>query len=386
MKLARTTIYTIALIVILLIAARIALPYVVLNYVNNYLQNDLEGYTGSIDDVHISLYRGAYGIDSLKIKKMNGDVPVPFIAIDHIDFSVEWSALLEGAVVGEVKTINPKVNFVDGPTKAQQQTGEEADWRKTLDDLFPLNINRWEVQNGEVHFRNFSTKPVVDLHLSQVNMVGHNFRNSYKTEEQLPASITGSAVVLDDGKLSLQTRLNPLQNPLAFNLALEAKAIDLSKLNEFLQAYGGIDVQKGRFEMYTEVKGSENRFQGYVKPLLTDVKIMDPSDKKDNPGKIVWEGFVGFLNMVFKNWNKDRLATKIPIEGDLSNPEVNVWQTIMGVLKNAFVEAIQPGLEGKVDLSTVGDTEEKDQAPTRVGRAYDKAEKKVEDAIRDIVK
>jgi uncharacterized protein YhdP len=385
MKLTKRAISILVVVVVLLIGLRIALPYIVLNYANKVLKNDLEGYTGSIDDVSMSLYRGAYGIDSLKILKLNGKSPVPFVSVDHIDFSIEWRALLKGAVVAEVTTVHPALNFVDGPTEAQQQTGEEGNWQQVLDELFPLKINQWKVENGEVRFRNFSTQPKVDLHITNMNLVARNLRNSYKDSEQLPASVEGSALVLGDGKLNLNARLNPLKNPLAFDFNLQMTNVSLPKLNNFLEAYGGFDVEKGKLEVYTEVKGSENKFQGYVKPLLTDVKVIDETDKMKKPRELVWEGVVGLTNMIFKNWNKDRLATRVPIEGDLSDPEVDTWKTIVEVLRNAFIEAIQPGLEGKVDLSTVGDNKD-GEAPTELGRRYDKAERKVEEAIKSIVK
>ncbi len=42
----------------LLTGARLALPYVVRHYLNKTLQNDIEGYTGSVHDVDIHLIRG----------------------------------------------------------------------------------------------------------------------------------------------------------------------------------------------------------------------------------------------------------------------------------------------------------------------------------------
>ena len=64
-------------ILILLIAIRIALPYILLKLVNRELQN-IPGYTGHVDDINVALYRGAYKIKMIKLEKTGGKVPVPF--------------------------------------------------------------------------------------------------------------------------------------------------------------------------------------------------------------------------------------------------------------------------------------------------------------------
>jgi sRNA-binding protein len=63
------------------------------------------------------------------------------------------------------------------------------------------------------------------------------------------------------------------------------------------------------------------------------------------------------VNTVFKNYREKQLATKIPISGDLSNPDVDTWTAVVKVLENAFVQAISPDLDGSVNLGNLSDTE-----------------------------
>jgi flagellar basal body-associated protein FliL len=65
----KKTIIIISIIIVILIGVRVALPYLVVNYVNKVLA-DIPGYQGSIKGVNIDLYRGAYVIDSLDIQKL----------------------------------------------------------------------------------------------------------------------------------------------------------------------------------------------------------------------------------------------------------------------------------------------------------------------------
>lgn len=63
-------------LLVLFIAFRIALPYILLRYVNRQLTL-IEGYTGHIDDIDVALYRGAYTIKTIRLDKKSGKIPVP---------------------------------------------------------------------------------------------------------------------------------------------------------------------------------------------------------------------------------------------------------------------------------------------------------------------
>src|SRR6478736_1951346 len=77
-------------LLVLLIALRIALPYILLKLVNKELQN-IPGYTGHVDDIDVALMRGAYKIKMIKLEKTSGKVPVPFFSAPLIDLSLQWA-------------------------------------------------------------------------------------------------------------------------------------------------------------------------------------------------------------------------------------------------------------------------------------------------------
>src|SRR5262245_22824545 len=77
-----------AAVAIVLIGARIALPFVVEEYANRKLAA-LHSYDGHVGDIDIHLWRGAYSIDDLVIVKTGAKRPVPFFSAQRIDLSVE---------------------------------------------------------------------------------------------------------------------------------------------------------------------------------------------------------------------------------------------------------------------------------------------------------
>jgi len=67
---------------------------------------------------------------------------------------------------------------------------------------------------------------------------------------------------------------------------------------------------------------------------------------KDNPLQLFWEALVEGITDLFKNQPKDQFATVIPLEGDLTNPQTSLLTILGNVLRNAFIRAYLPRLQG----------------------------------------
>ena len=63
---------------VILIAFRIYLPYLVLHIVNKKL-TEIKGYNGHVHDIDIRLLLGSYRIKDIELNKTGGKVPVPFL-------------------------------------------------------------------------------------------------------------------------------------------------------------------------------------------------------------------------------------------------------------------------------------------------------------------
>ena len=271
-------------IIVLLILARIALPYVVTNYVNKVLA-DLEGYTGSITDVDISLYRGAYQIHGLDIQSVNENIKTPFVAIKTIDLSVEWHALLDGSVVGEIKLIEPDLNFAAGPAEGEVQTGEENDWTKTITDLMPLQVNRFEIINGKISYIDNFVEPKVDIYFNDFDAVATNLNNSTDSKEALPSSIRATSSTIGGGSFKADCKINILKLIPDFDLNASIENTNVPALNNFFKAYAGVDAERGQFNFYTEIALVDRELDGYFKPLVKDLKVLKWGEEEEKGGE-----------------------------------------------------------------------------------------------------
>lgn len=224
----------------------------------------------------------------------------------------------------------------------------------------PLEINRLEFRDSRLQYIDNTSKPPVNISMTDVDVLALNLRNSYDSASVLPARIDAEATVYD-GRLDVEMKLNPLAEVPTFDMNASWKNTNLVKMNEFFQAYAKLDVNSGTFGLYTEVAAKEGNFTGYVKPLLEDVDILGKEDRKDNILRKVWEGITGTVSEVFENQSEETFATKIPFEGRIENPKANIFFAIMQILENAFINALQPSIDQQINLTTV-DQEQAEEA------------------------
>lgn len=339
------------LIVLILIGIRIALPFWVEDYINQSI-DDIPEYTGSVSDVDMHLYRGAYSVDSLILDKVEANNEVPFVAIDQVDLSIEWSALFNGAIVGEVLLIAPDINFI-APNNDQGEFGKEVDWTEHVKNMLPIQINRFAIQEGTIRYLDFSSSPQIDIPLDDLNLEILNISNAEDIEEDLPSSINLTAVSIGGGDLNIQADANLLKQIPDIDLNFEFEQVDLTDLNDFLEAYARVDAEGGEFNLYSEIIIEDAIVEGYVKPIIRELKIVDL--EKGTVLEVAWEGIVGFLTEVFENQPADQFASQVPLEGDLNNLEPGIFPAIWNIFRNAFVNAFSMQTEGEINFET--DTE-----------------------------
>ncbi|MDF2455912.1 MAG: hypothetical protein K0R51_1905 [Cytophagaceae bacterium] len=351
---------TLLSIVVLLVIARLMLPYFVTKYVNKVLA-DLDGYTGKIDDVDIALIRGAYVIQGLQIDKTGGNVPVPFVKCEAIDLSVEWRALLHMQVKAEVELEKLVLNFVSGPTKETSQSGKEADWTEALDKLLPIQVNRFAINNGTITYKDFHTDPKANLFLNDLQVVATNLSNIVDKQKALPSSLYVSASSIGNGNLLITGALNVLKKIPDADLNVKFTDVDLTSLNAFTKAYAKFDFEKGQMSLFSEMALADGKIDGYVKPILNKVKVLNWSEEEEPALNKLWQGVIGVTEDVFKNHKKDQFATKVEIHGDLNKTETDVWDAVINILRNGFIEAFQKKLDESVDYkAALSPTEKKE--------------------------
>lgn len=334
-----------------LIALRLALPHLVTDYVNRELHS-LKSYEGSVEDVDIHLWRGAYSVRGVRIVKTGSARPVPFFRADHIDFSIEWRSLLHGRLVAEGVFFAPDLNLVQAEEKEKSQLGTEVDWTQKVKAMSPFSFNAVRVRDGRATFAapGIETKDALTVEHVDGELV--NLTNVVKQGEETFASFHATARVLGNAPLTLDGTLDPWAAQPTFDVRTQLKGVQLPRVNPWLDKYIKAAAERGEFELYLEAAAADGAFKGYAKPFMRDVE-MKRSDPAQGPVKRLWANVVDFAADVLKNKDTGDVAARIPFSGTIKNPKAGVFETMLSVLHNAFVSAFSRSLENSISLRDV---------------------------------
>jgi hypothetical protein len=338
----------------LLLAGRMALPLVVKRLVNDRLQR-IPDYTGSVKDIDLHLWRGAYTLHGFAILRQNGRVQEPFFLAKEINFSLAWGELWHRKIVSNINIDHGQLNFVKGASAEESQTDLDRRWQNVIQDIFPIDITHLEITDGLLRYVDTTRKPNVNVFVTHMRATAAGLRNrpGEAASGEFPAEITIEGDSLGAGKLKLLLVAEPLAAEPHFHLSLKLDYVNLPALNESLRAYANVDVGRGTFRLVAEMAGRDGGFQGYVKPFFEDLDFHNLEDKDKGIGSRVWEHIVAGLAWLVKNKARDQVATRIPFEGKFGDAKYGLFATITNLFRHGFIRAFNPTVEGSVRADNI---------------------------------
>jgi hypothetical protein len=361
------------LVIAALVGFRLYLPTLVTQIVNDKL-DEIPGYKGRIDGVSIHIWRGAYTIHGPYLKKEEGKIPKPFLEAKDVDISVNWPALLHFTIVGKVTFDKLHVNIVNGPSAGQKQTSMDLSGIQKLKELVPLRIDKLEVTDGEVHYGNPWGKPPFDIYLDDIELIARNLTNSDKISKSLVATLAAKGKAMKSGHFKVDASIDPYTKHPTFEVKLELKDLQVRELNAFAEDAAAVDIKTGTLGVFAEANAKEGSIHGYIKPLIHDLDI---ANIKNNATVLeTLKGIaVEIVSAIFRNRPHEQIGVKVDFHGSLEKPEISIWDTIVSLLQNAFIKALEPKLEGGVAPKA-------DQAQTAGGGKDDEKMKESQDKTK----
>lgn len=336
-------------VVVVLVGVRLALPWMVEDYVNRTLEQ-VEDYSGRVDEIDIALWRGAYRIKGLNIEKRTAKNLEPFFSAPAIDLSVSWRKLFHGSLAAEIVFWQPRVNVVESDEEDESQTGQEVDWHKKFEELFPFSLDRVLIDDGEVRFRtpDIQAKDAIVIN----NIMGdiRNLTNVADSDADAFATFDFSGRVFD-APLQVQGRANPAAATPTFDVNAQMDQVPVPELNPWLRKYVNVDAEAGVFALFVELAAADGFFYGYAKPFSEGIEIFDLSDDSKSLLNKAWEAIVDVTAKVLENSEDKDVGTRIPIQGRIDDPEAGVWRAIVNALRHAFVGSFSQSLEHSVSLN-----------------------------------
>lgn len=208
-----------------------------------------------------------------------------------------------------------------------------------------LRLDTLKLTNSQVGFLNEATKPSYRVFMTKVDLKLENLNNQAghgKSPFQAHGAFMGS------GPTTLSGKFQGAAKTADFDVHLKLDDAQLPSLNDMLMAHAGVDVAAGSFSLFTELTVKDGRVEGYVKPLIKNLKVYDKAKDKDKRfGKRVEMHVLQFLGELFKNRSSRSVATVVRISGSTRAPETSEWQVIRKLIGNGLFRAILPGFLDK---------------------------------------
>lgn len=208
-----------------------------------------------------------------------------------------------------------------------------------------VNIEELRIQDGSVGYFNETVSPGYRLFLSNADVLVRRLTNQATPE---PAEVRIDGRFMGSGHTQMTSRFRPVAKVPEFDMSLEINNTDLPALNDVFRAYGNFDVKEGKFSFFSELHAANGSVQGYIKPLFENMKVYDLEKDRDKPlFHQLYEVILGGVAALLEN-DRSQVATKAEVAGRIDNPNVRTWQAILNLLRNAFVQAIRPGLDAQL--------------------------------------
>jgi uncharacterized protein involved in outer membrane biogenesis len=339
-------------LIALVVIIRLLLPPIITRQINKEIEEN-EEYGGGIDGVNLSILAGEYRVNGLKLYKTESETSEPFVTTDEILIGVDYKSLLRGSFVGNITLIRPVVNLITAPSPEESQEEVDDGLAEVADDIAPFRLERLIIEDGRLNYTDKTNDPAISISVFNIHLTAENLTNKPTDDMLLPSTVTGWANTTGNGRVDINMKLDPFASGPTFDMNFELKEMELVEMNYLLKEYANIEVKGGTFNFHSEIAAKDGKFIGYVKPLIHELEIA-PLEKEDKGFfQRVWETLASAATSILENPEEEQIGTRIPIEGTFENPDANIWQTVITLVRNAFIEALVPSIDHSIHIGKV---------------------------------
>ncbi|MBT1072383.1 DUF748 domain-containing protein [Pelotalea chapellei] len=173
----------------------------------------LKGYSVRIPKLHLQLIGLTLTLKELSIiQEAHPDPPVAVVPL--VKLSVHWREIFSGKLVAEMLLDRPRlhVNLQQLRTEAKSEVKlKERGWQEALIAVYPLKINRIEINSGAITY--IDQDPARPLVLSALNFTANNIRNIHLPDKVYPSEFHLDTAIFGSGHGRIDGRANFLGEP-----------------------------------------------------------------------------------------------------------------------------------------------------------------------------
>ncbi len=326
-------------IAVLLLILRLALPFVLLNLINQELAGDLNHYEGHLEDLSLSLWRGAYTLNDLTIKKKDSNLP-PLLNVKKTDVAIAWQALLRKEISMHIVIDQLHLQLLDSQKNEQKQLGndEPGSWVQTLNHLIPMHVESLKMTDSTFNFNNNDLSKSYPIALTDVSVRVDDLRSNRNVNGAATSPYWASARLPGNSGVQAKGKINILSSPLNFSVALKVVGFPLASINKLLMTYVPLDFSKGILSLYTEFNQVSGNGRGYAKIFVKDVTVIASQQKYVSVKHFSYEMGAAFGNWVLRNSKTKDVAVMLPMSWSKDKFNINGSDAFWSAVKNKWNE------------------------------------------------
>jgi Domain of Unknown Function (DUF748) len=317
-------------------------------YATQRALDSVPGYFGSFEDVHVSLLPFQYRVTHLKLEPT--DKSRPLIYSDTIVARVDWKWILHGRL--RLAASVYKANVVLHETSGKAATENLPDLASVMTKILPGQLHRLQLRESEVTYvfhnnksvegqekqasEGRSTVPKLWIHELEATV------ENLATRPELAEGATtfaAAALLNNSGSISLFATADPFAKVLTFAGQFSLQNMNLVDAFNLVDSKADIAFTKGTLDLLARFGCDKGHLTGGVQPVLKNAELKATDDNLLNKLK-AWAANLGVKVLSDRVAGRNAVTTVVPIEGTLTDPQLQLWPTIFGIIRNAFVEGI----------------------------------------------
>jgi len=291
--------------------------------------------------------KGSVGINDLLLEESASNEPFMAwkeLTANGIDFSLDPPSL----TIAEIGVQEPKAKIVineDGTVNIARLVKEQAkpsspEEGPNPDDqsgggLFPLQLERVRLVNGEVEFADLSLVLPFSARIEKFGGTALNINS----DPSLRSTLKFNGLVDKYGKAEVDGSLAPLDLKRFADIKVRFRNVELLPVSPYTATFAGRQVASGRLDLDLGYKIEESQLLGDHRVVLRNFKL---GEKVESPDAL---SLPLDLAIALLTDREGKIDLEVPVRGDLGNPEFSyghvIWQAVLNLLTKIVTAPFQ---------------------------------------------
>jgi hypothetical protein len=235
---------------------------------------------------------------------------------------------IDGMYVDAFIDKNKTINFAKLMKKSQQKEVKKEDDNATGE--FPFQIATINIKNSNATFADFSLpiKFKTDIH----DMEGNIYAVSNAKDEVSYINLKG--VVDKYGSMKLKGNIQTKQPKKYTDMALSFRNLNLHSLSGYSAEFAGYKIKKGKLFLDLAYKINDSKMRGDNSLIIKKIELGDEIED-ENITKLP----LGLAIALLED-NDGIIDIKMPVSGDIDNPDFKYGKLIVKTFANLIVKAV----------------------------------------------